>query len=327
MVKSVGILGLGSYVPEKIMTNFDLTKLVDTSDEWIKTRTGISERRIAADSEATSDMAVKSAIKAISDSKIKTDDIGLIIVATITPDYQFPATACIVQEKLGIKDAVAFDISAACSGFIYALEIGRQFILSSKYKNALIIGAEKMSSVIDWTDRNICVLLGDGAGACVLGEVEKGKGILETYMKVNGKLADIIKMPAGGAVMPSSLETVNNKLHFMKMEGREVYKHAVTIMYKSCLESLKQCGLTIDDIDWFIPHQANIRIIQAVAERLNLPLKKVYTNLERYGNMSSASIPVAFDEAAKDGSIKKGDKILLIAFGAGITWGSTIIQM
>lgn len=327
MDKSVGILGTGSYLPEKVLTNEALAKTVDTSDEWIRTRTGIRERRIAEDNVATSDLAVQAAKKALDDAKLEPNDIPLIIVATATPDYQFPATACIVQHKLGVKDAAAFDISAACSGFIYGIEIARQFILSGKYNKALVIGAEKMSSVTDWTDRNICVLLGDGAGACVLGEIKEGPGIIGTDMAVDGAYANLIILPAGGSALPATVDTVQKRLHFMKMEGREVYKQAVTVMYRTCLEILNKYGLKIDDIDWIIPHQANIRIIEAVAERLSIPMSKVYTNLDRYGNMSSASIPVALDEAIKNGSIKKGNTVLLIAFGAGLTWGASIIQI
>lgn len=327
MNKKVGILGIGSYLPEKVLTNSDLEKIVDTSDEWITTRTGIRERRIAGDNVATSDLAVESAKRALEDAGLKPDDIPLVIVATITGDYQFPSTACIVQHKLRIKNAVAFDISAACSGFIYAIEIARQFILSGKYNKALVIGAEKMSSVIDWTDRNICVLLGDGAGSCVLGEVEDDRGIIGTDMAVDGQYAKLIYVPAGGSAMPATMESVQKRLHSMKMEGREVYKHAVLIMYRTCLDILRKYNLRIEDIDWVIPHQANIRIIEAIAERLGIPMSKVYTNVDRYGNMSAASIPVALDEAIKDGYVKKGQRILLVAFGAGLTWGSCILKI
>lgn len=327
MIKSVGILGTGSYVPEKVVKNTDLEKIVDTTDEWIYTRTGIRERRIAEDNVAASDLAVIAAQRALDNAKIKATDVSLIIVATITPDYQFPATACLLQNKLGIKRCAAFDISAACSGFIYGIETGRQFVLSGKYENVLVVGAEKMSSIIDWTDRNICVLLGDGAGACVLGKVENSAGIIDAYLDADGSYSKLIMLPGGGSAMPATIETVNKKLHFMKMDGREVYKHAVLIMYNACLDALKKCNLTIEDIDWIVPHQANIRIIEAAASRLKIPMSKVYTNLDRYGNMSSASIPVALDEAIKDGSIKKGQKVLLIAFGAGLEWGSSIIQI
>lgn len=325
--KSIGILGMGSYVPDKVLTNFDLEKIVSTSDEWIRTRTGISERRIAADGIATSDLAVEAAKRAITDAGFKPKDIPLIIVATITGDYQFPSTACLVQHKLGIKDAVAFDIGAACSGFIYGLEIARQFITTGKYDKALIIGAEKLSSIIDWEDRNVCVLLGDGAGACVLGGVNEGAGILGNYMSVDGGCGDLLNVPAGGSAMPATYDTIDKHLHFMKMKGREVFKEAVTVMSRSGLEVLKQCNLGIDDIDCIIPHQANIRIIEAIAKRLKISMGKVYTNLDRYGNMSAASIPVALDEAIKNGTIKKGQKVLLVAFGAGFTWGSTVIQV
>lgn len=327
MKKLVGILGTGSCLPKKVVTNADLEKIVDTSDEWITTRTGIKERRIAEKDEATSDLAYGAAKAAIEDAGIDANDIQLVIVATVTGDYRFPSTSCLVQDKLGIKNAVAFDISAACSGFIYSLEVARQFILSGTYKKALVIGAEKMSSIIDWEDRNVCVLLGDGAGACVLGEVEQGKGVLGTYMSVDGGCSRLLNVPAGGSVLPASHETIDKHLHFMKMEGREVFKRAVTVMSRSGLEVLEQCNLKIEDIDYFIPHQANIRIIESIGKKLNISMDKVYTNVDRYGNMSAASVPVALDEAIKKGVVKKGHKILLVAFGAGFTWGSTVVQL
>ena len=325
--KSIGILGMGSYAPDKVLTNFDLEKIVDTSDEWIRTRTGIRERRIADDGVACSDLAVEAAKRAISDAGIKPNDIPLIIIATATGDYKFPSTACLVQHKLGIKDAVGFDISAACSGFIYGLEIARQFVFSGTYSKVLVIGAEKMSSVIDWEDRDVCILLGDGAGACILGNVNEGAGILGSYMAIDGSCADLLKMPAGGSAMPASHDTIQKHLHFMKMQGREVFKQAVTVMTRSGLTVLKQCNLTIDDIDCIIPHQANIRIIEGIAKRLKISMNKVYTNVDRYGNMSAASIPVALDEALRNGTVKKGQKVLLVAFGAGFTWGSIVIQL
>lgn len=311
MNNSVGILGTGSYMPDKVVTNKDIEKMVDTTDEWIYSRTGIRERRIAGDDAATSDLAVEAAKKALEASGLKPNDIPLIIVATITGDYQFPAAACIVQHKLGIDNAAAFDINAACSGFIYGIETARQFILAGTYDKALVIGADKMSTVIDWTDRNICVLLGDGAGACVLGKTEKG--ILDTYMEVDGAFANLLILP--------------EKSHFMKMEGREVFKKAVLVMCKACLEILERCKLTLSDIDWIIPHQANIRIIEAISDRLGFPMDKIYTNVSRYGNMSAASIPVALDEAIRDGSVKKGQRILLVSIGAGLTWGSSVIEI
>lgn len=327
MSKNIGILGTGSYVPEKILTNFDLEKIVDTTDEWIRTRSGIKERRIAEDNVAASDLAVKAALKALESSNTKVEEISLLVVATATGDYQFPSTACLVQKKLGIKGAAVFDVSAACSGFIYAMEVARQFLMNGKYGKALVVGAEKMSSVIDWTDRNICVLLGDGAGACVMGSTNGSAGIIDSYLDADGEYAKLIELPAGGSAIPATEETVKNRLHYMKMQGKEVFKLAVNIMSKSCLDILKRCNLTINDIDWIVPHQANIRIINAAAEKIDIPMSKVYINLDRYGNMSSASIPVALDEGIRDGSIKKGQKVLLIAFGAGITWAASIIQL
>jgi len=327
MNKKIGILGMGSYVPEKVLTNADLEKMVDTSDEWITTRTGIKERHIAAPDEFTSDLAVAAARRAIADGNINKDDISLIIVGTATGDYLFPSTACLVQNKLGIKEAVGFDVSAACSGFIYGVEIARQFILTGKYKKALVIGAEKLSSITDYTDRNICVLLGDGAGACVLGEKHDNAYILDSYMRVDGSCGSLLKLPAGGSAMPASHKTVDDHLHYMKMEGRDVFKRAVQVMCDSSLTVLDNCGLTADDINWFIPHQANIRIIKAIAKRLKISMDRVYTNVDRFGNMSAASIPVALDEAVKNGIMKKGDRVLLVAFGAGFTWGSIILQL
>jgi 3-oxoacyl-[acyl-carrier-protein] synthase-3 len=301
--------------------------MVNTSDEWITTRTGIKERRIADENMPASDIAVCAARRALETAGLKPTEIDLLVTATVTGDYHFPSTACIIQRKLGIKNIPACDINAACSGFIYGLDIAQQYIVSGKYKNVLVIGTEKMSSVIDWSDRNVCVLLGDGAGAAVVGETKAGRGIIGTEISSDGELANLIMVPAGGSAKPATEDTVKNRLHYMKMEGKDVYKHAVLVMYRTCSEILKKYNFTTDDINWFVPHQANMRIIEAVADRLKLPLNRVYTNLQRYGNMSAASIPVALDEAIKDGSIKKGDNVLLIAFGAGLTWGASILEI
>ncbi|TRZ94810.1 ketoacyl-ACP synthase III [bacterium] len=324
-MKKVGVIGVGEYLPKKVLTNADLEKVVDTSDEWITTRTGIKERRIAHKNEATSDLAVKASHEALENAGLKPEDLELIIVATITPDMSFPATASLVQSELGANKAVCFDVSAACAGFIYALAIGQQFIAGGAYKNALIIGAETLSRVTDWKDRNTCVLFGDGAGAAVLAEVKSG-GILSTYLGCDGTKSDLLKLPGGGSRIPASQETLEKGLHYLKMQGNEIFKLAVTIMADAAQVALKQAGLECKDIDLVIPHQANIRIIMAMAKKLKLPEEKVYLNIERYGNMSSASTATAFCEAVQEGRVKKGDVILLDAFGAGLVWGACIIK-
>ncbi len=326
MEKKVGFIGLGKYLPEKRLTNKDLEKIIDTTDEWIVERTGIKERRIARDDEATSDMAVNAAKRAIENAKLKPEEINLIIVATITPDMFFPSTACVVQSKLGIDHIPAFDISVACSGFIYGVAIASQFIKSGIYKHILVIAAEKMSSVTDWTDRSTCVLMGDGAGAAVLGEVEKG-GILSVYLGADGSKGNLLQMPAGGSRLPATASTVEKRLHFLKMEGNVLFKHAVKVMAEAALRATEPLGLKGDDIDLVIPHQANIRILNAVAKRMGIdPEKKLYLNIDKYGNMSAASSAVALAEAVEEGRVKKGDIILLDAFGAGLTWGAIVIK-
>ena len=322
----VGILGLGKYLPEKILTNQDLEKMVDTTDEWITTRTGIKERHIAGSDQATSDLAVEAAKRALASAKLTPEDIDLIIVATITPDMFFPSTACLVQAKLGARNIPAFDISVACSGFIYAMAIANQFISSGAYKHALIIASEKMSSVTDWSDRATCVLFGDGSGAAILGPVEEG-GILSVYLGANGREGDLIKMPAGGSRIPASKKSVEDKLHFIKMNGAELFKHAVKIMADAGAAATQSLGLTAEDLALVIPHQANERILKAVAKRMGLSQDKIYLNLDRYGNMSAASSAVALAEAVELGRIKKGDKILLDAFGGGLTWGAIVIEL
>ncbi|PIQ88568.1 MAG: 3-oxoacyl-ACP synthase [Candidatus Omnitrophica bacterium CG11_big_fil_rev_8_21_14_0_20_42_13] len=323
--KKIGIIGLGSYLPKKILANCDLEKMVDTSDEWITTRTGIKQRRIASKDEATSDLAIKAARAALKDAGLTAKDLDLIIVATITPDMQFPATACLVQKNLGADKAICFDISAACSGFVYALVTAEQFIISGVCKNALIIGAEKLSSITDWTDRNTCVLFGDGAGACVLAKVNSG-GIVSRYLGSDGMNSDLLLLPAGGSRMPASSETVKKHLHFIKMQGNELFKLAVRIMSKAAEVALSKIGLSCKDIDILIPHQANIRILLAVAKKMGLPEKKIYFNIEKYGNMSSAATVIALCEAVRSKRIKKGDIVVLDAFGAGLTWGAVVIK-
>lgn len=325
-MKKVGIIGLGKYLPEKRLTNKDLEKIVDTTDEWIMERTGIKERRIARDDEVTSDMAVNAAKKAIENAKLKPGDINLIIVATITPDMFFPSTACVVQNKLAVNHVPAFDISVACSGFIYGIAIADQFIKSGAYKHILVIAAEKLSSITDWQDRSTCVLLGDGAGAAVLGEVEDG-GILSVYLGADGSKGNLLMMPAGGSRLPATASTVEARLHFLKMEGNILFKHAVKVMAEAALKATEPLGLKGDDIKLVIPHQANIRILNAVAKRMGIdPEKKLYLNIDKYGNMSAASSAVALAEAVEEGRVKKGDIILLDAFGAGLTWGAIVIE-
>lgn len=323
----VGFLGLGYFVPPKVLTNLDLEKIVDTSDEWITTRTGIKERRISEENTATSDLAKEAALRAIKNANLSPEQIELIIVATITPDMSFPSTACIVQYKIGAKNAACFDISAACAGYLYAVAIAEKFIKLGVYKNALVIGAEKLTAITDWTDRNTCVLFGDGAGAAVLGTVKDGSGIMSVYLGSDGSQYDILKLPAGGSRMPASHKTVDEKLHYIKMEGSELFKHAVKIMAEAGERAAKAAGLkSADEIDCVIPHQANIRILNAVAKKIGIHQEKIYLNIDRYGNMSSASTAVALAEAAQTKKIKKGDIILLDAFGSGLVWGAVVIK-
>lgn len=322
------ITGIGSYAPENILTNLDLEKSVDTSDEWIKSRTGISERRIASKNEACSDLAIKASKIALKEAGVKAKDIDLIIVATVTPDMLFPSTACLVQKEIGAKNAFAYDLSAACSGFIYGISIAEQFIKSGRYKNILLIGSDVFSRIVNWNDRSTCVLFGDGAGAVII-EAENGRkkdGILSTHLYSDGHYHDFLFVPGGGSRIPVSEITNDNEKCFIKMKGNEIFKVAVRFMVSAAREAISYNGLAIEDIDLFIPHQANKRIIDAVAKKLKLPEEKIFTNLMKYGNTSAASIPIALDEAVKEKRIKNGDIVLLTAFGAGLTWGSTIIK-
>ncbi|MBA4544033.1 MULTISPECIES: beta-ketoacyl-ACP synthase III [Thermoactinomyces] len=325
-MRAVGILGTGAYVPEKVLTNADLEKMVDTSDEWIVSRTGIRERRIAAPEEASSDLAVKAAEKALEAAGISAADIDLIIVATVTPDMAFPATACLVQDRLKAEKAATFDLSAACTGFMYGVATASQFIATGVYKYALVIGVECLSRITDWTDRNTCVLFGDGAGAAVLGPVEEGYGFLSFELGGDGSGGELLKLEAGGSRQPASVETVQQKLHTISMAGREVFKFAVRVLGNATDEALVKAGLSKEDIDLLVPHQANIRIIDSAIKRFGLTEDKVVINLDRYGNMSSASIPVALDEAVKEGRVKKGDTLVLCGFGGGLTWGATVLK-
>lgn len=325
MNKKAGILGVGSYVPETIIDNFYFEKIIDTSDEWIKTRTGISQRRHASENEATSDLSTKAALKAIECANLTPKDIDLIIVATATPDMIFPSTACLVQENIGASNAAAFDISVACSGFLYGMTIAKQFIDTKMYKNVLVIGAETLSRFLDYSDRTTSILFGDGAGAVVIGNVECG-GILSTYLGSDGSGADALNIPAGGSKLPAAQDTIDNRLHSIKMAGNSVYKFAVRIMGEASLKALEMANLTTEDIDCLIPHQANTRIIDASAKKLKLDKDKVFVNLDKYGNMSAASVPVAMDEAYRQGKIKKGDNVVLVGFGGGLTWGASVIN-
>lgn len=324
--KNVGIIGLGSYVPERIITNTDLEQTMDTSDKWIFERTGIRERRMAASGEATSDLATIAARRALEDANLSADEIDLIIVATGTPDMLFPSTALLVQANLKATNAAAFDISAACSGFIYALVIGSQFIKSGLYRNILVIGAETLSRITDNTDRNTGMLFGDGAGAVVLGVTYDGSGILGVDLGSDGSGGELLKVPAGGSRSPASAETVANRQHFISMNGNEVFKFAVKVMGETTIKALNNANLSPSDLDYIVPHQANIRIIQSAAKRLGLEMKKVIVNVDKYGNTSSASVPLALDEAVKSGGINTGDIVALVGFGGGLTWASSIIK-
>lgn len=324
--RSCSIVGVGSYVPSKILTNHDLEKMVETSDDWITTRTGIKERRIAAEKEYTSDMAARAAERAMKMAGVKGEDIDLIIIATITPDMPFPATACLVQEKIGARRAAAFDLEAACSGFIYGLEVGQQFIMSRTYDTVLVIGAEKLSSIVDWQDRNTCVLFGDGAGAAILQNRENSHGLLTAVMGADGEKADLLFMPGGGSRCPATKESVDGRLHFLQMDGKQAFKNAVQAMESAANEALQRCELDITKIKCIIPHQANQRIIDAVGERLNARTDQLFVNLQKYGNTSAASVAIALDEAVSSGKLSRGDLILLVVFGAGLTWGAAVIE-
>ena len=320
------ITGVGSYVPEKILTNAELEKMVETTDEWITTRTGIRERRIAAANEFTSDLATKAAERARAMAGVTAAQIDLIIVATLTPDMQFPSTACLVQRKIGAQRAAAFDVEAACSGFIYAMEIGQQFILSRTYETVLVIGAEKLSSIVNWKDRNTCVLFGDGAGAAILQHRENSHGLLTAVMGADGNKADLLSMPGGGSACPATLESVASGLHYLRMDGKETFKNAVQAMVSAAHEALRRCAIDITQIKCIIPHQANQRIVDAVGERLKAAPDQVFMNLQKYGNTSAASVAIALDEVVASGKIQRGDLVLLVVFGAGLTWGAAVIE-
>lgn len=324
---SIIISGTGSYLPANVLTNDDIAQMVETSDEWIFTRTGIKERRIASASETTSDMAVVACQAAIAAAGLQPEDIDLLIVATITPDMPFPSTACLLQTKLNLRTITAFDVEAACTGFLYVIEIAASMLQSGRYRHALVIGAEKLSSIIDWKDRSTCVLFGDGAGAAVLSRSDQpGAGILSSTLGSDGRAGDILYMPGGGALIPATENSVQDRQHFLKMNGREVFKIAVRIMEKVALEILAEHNIDPSEVALVIPHQANFRIIEMLATRLGIPLERFALNIERVGNTSAASIPLVLDEARREGRIKSGDIILMVAFGAGLTWGATLLR-
>lgn len=324
--RTASIVGTGGYVPQRILTNTELEKIVDTSDAWITSRTGIKERRIAAPEEFTSHMAAKAAREAMEQAKVQASEIDMIVLATISPDTFFPATACHVQRLLGAKHAACFDISAACSGFLYSLEIARQFICTSTYDTVLVVGADRLSSLVDWSDRNTCVLFGDGAGAAVLKYRRGSRGIITTFMGSNGDYGDILCMPGGGCALPVTPENFARHFNTIRMNGKETFKLAITSMQSAALYALQQAGLAISDIKCVVPHQANIRIIEVLADRLKVPMEKVYVNLDRFGNTSAAAVAIALDEANRNGRFKAGDYILMVTFGGGLTWASSIIQ-
>ena len=325
-LRTVSIIGTGSYVPDKILSNEDLSRMVDTSDEWITTRTGIKERRVAAKDEYTSDMSAKAAMKAIEQANISPEEIDLILVATATPDMLFPATACFVQKKIGATNAACLDISAACAGFLFGIEIAQQFIRSHTYDTVLVIGADKLTSITNWTDRNTCVLFGDGAGAAILRHRGGNHGVISTYIGSDGQFTDILFMPGGGSRCPITRENVDNNLATIHMTGKEVYKQAVIAMLGAANKALELAGLSIEDISCVIPHQANLRIIEGIADRLGIPLEKFYVNLDRFGNTSAAAVAIALDEANRTGRINPGDYILMVVFGGGLTWAGTVIE-
>ncbi len=323
--KRIGIVGVGMSVPKKVLTNFDLEKMVDTTDEWIRTRTGIRERRIVEPGTTTSELAYPAAKEALKQAGVHGKDLDLIIVGTTSPDMIFPSTACVLQDRLGAKSAVCFDLAAACSGSVFSIITAQQYLMSGRYTRALVVGAEIISNFVDWTDRSTCVLFGDGAGACVMTPVSRG-GILTTDMGSDGSAADLLYIPGGGSKHPSSHQSVDQRLHYLRMNGVEIFKLAARRMAESILTVVKDAGLKPEDIDCVIPHQANVRIIQAVAKCAGLPMEKIFMNVERYGNTSAASNLIALYEAVEEGHVRKGSYVVLVAFGAGLTWGSILLH-
>lgn len=324
--RTVSIIGTGSYVPERVLTNAELEKIVETTDDWITSRTGIKERRICGQDEATSDLAANAGRAALENAGISAEEVDLIIVATVTPDMFFPSTACFVQQKIGAKHAACFDVSAACAGFLYALEIAQQFITSHTYDTVLVIGADKLTSIVDWKDRNTCVLFGDGAGAAVLRHRGGGHGVISTFMASDGALSDILYIPGGGSRFPAVDEKTGARQNCIKMNGKETYKHAVTSMLDAAQKVLAEANLDPEDLACIIPHQANLRIIEAIADRMDVPMERFMVNLDRFGNTSAAAVAIALDEAHRTGRMKVGDYVLLVVFGGGLTWAASVIQ-
>lgn len=322
----VKIVGTGFYVPEKILTNDELAKMVDTTDEWIVTRTGMKERHIAAEDQATSDLVIQAAKRALKSAHLEAKNLDLILVATVTADTLFPSAACLVQAGLKADQVPAFDLSAACTGFLYGMIVAESLITTGVVKRVLLAGAETLSRITDWEDRASCVLLGDAAGAVILEESHDESGILSSYWAADGNLGPLLIQPAGGSRMPATKETVEKKLHFLQMKGNEVFKHAVKRMSEAAEEALKRAGMTRDDITWFVPHQANMRIIKATGERLGVPVEKVFVNIQKYANVSAATIPISLDELRAEGKLKKGDIVLMDAFGGGFTWAAVVYR-
>jgi len=323
-MKQAIITGTGSYLPEKVLSNEDLERMVDTSDEWIVTRTGIRERRIAGENEASSDMGIKAAQKAIENAGVDPQKIDLVLVATLTPDHAFPSTASIIQSKMNLN-AAAMDLQAACSGYIYVLSVAKAYIEAGLYRNILIVASEKLSSIVDYEDRGTCILFGDGAAACIVSDEGKGLRIRDVILGSDGCQAELLIQPGGGSRQPASAESVANRLHFIKMEGKEVFKHAVRRMENSAKDCIERAGLQESDISWLVPHQANTRIIEAIAKRFQVPQERVFITIDKYGNTSSSAIGIALDELLQQKKLEPGENILLTAFGAGLTWGSTVL--
>jgi 3-oxoacyl-[acyl-carrier-protein] synthase-3 len=324
--RSASIVSTGMYVPSRVLTNAELEKMVDTTDEWILSRTGIRERRIAADDEFTSDMGAKAAQQALERGGVDAQEIDLIIVATCTSDTVFPSTACYIQSKIGATRAAAFDVQAACSGFLYALVTADQFIASGIYKTVLVVGAEKLSSIVNWQDRNTCVLFGDGAGAVILRHREGARGMVACDLGADGSQTSILSVPASGCRLPITTDVLDQRLNYLQMSGKEVFKQAVTAMNRSAEECLERAGVKPEQIRWFIPHQANFRIVDAVAQRMNVGMEHFIMNLDRYGNTSSACMPIALHETAMAGKLDRGDLVLMVSFGGGLTWASVVLE-
>jgi len=325
-MRPVGVAGTGSYLPPKVVTNFDLEKMVDTTDEWIVTKTGIRERRVVEDGVCTSDLGVEAAERALEDAGMDAEDVDLIVLATSSPDVVLPSTACIIQGKLGAVNAAAFDVMGVCAGFVYALDVGSKYVADGTCDNALIIGAEAYSRIINWRDRTTCVFFGDGAGACVLGETEEGKGVLASYLRADGAGRRVIQVPAGGSEMPVTHELIDRALQYFHMDGRAVWNFAIRAVPDAVRQVLRRCRLRVEDVDLLVAHQSNINIIKAGMEALGLPMEKTYTNLDRYGNTAAASIPIALDEARRKGKVEDGDLVVLAGYGAGLAWGANAVR-